>query len=107
MVPVADQVGELHYGYALVMLIFLWVLRKGFTGLSRKWWTVALDPVLAPHRTLLLIARRPFTTTLGKAGAMQRSAIGLSPGRIAFVLQLDRIHSHGDCDVLPHVSAHA
>ena len=32
----------LHYGYALVMLIFLWVLRKGFTGLSRKWWTTAL-----------------------------------------------------------------
>ena len=32
----------LHYGYAIVMLIGLWVLRKGFTGLSRKWWTVAL-----------------------------------------------------------------
>ncbi len=32
----------LHYGYALVMLIGIWVLRKGFTGLSYKWWTVAL-----------------------------------------------------------------
>jgi hypothetical protein len=32
----------LHYGYALVMLIGLWVLRKGFTGRSRTWWTVAL-----------------------------------------------------------------
>lgn len=32
----------LHYGYALVMLVFLWVLRKGFTGTSHKWWTVAL-----------------------------------------------------------------
>lgn len=32
----------LHYGYALVMLVFLWVLRKGFTGTSRKWWTAAL-----------------------------------------------------------------
>ena len=32
----------LHYGYALVMLVFLWTLRKGFTGTSRKWWTVAL-----------------------------------------------------------------
>lgn len=32
----------LHYGYALVMLIGIWVLRKGFTGLSLKWWTVAL-----------------------------------------------------------------
>jgi hypothetical protein len=32
----------LHYGYALVMLIGLWVLRKGFTGTARTWWTVAL-----------------------------------------------------------------
>ena len=32
----------LHYGYALVMLVFLWTLRKGFTGTSHKWWTVAL-----------------------------------------------------------------
>ena len=32
----------LHYGYAVVMLVGLWVLRSGFTGLSRKWWTVAL-----------------------------------------------------------------
>ena len=32
----------LHYGYAIVMLVGLWMLRKGFTGTSRKWWTVAL-----------------------------------------------------------------
>ena len=32
----------LHYGYALVMLTGIWVLRKGFTGTGRKWWTVAL-----------------------------------------------------------------
>lgn len=32
----------LHYGYAIVMLVGLWVLRKGFTGTSRKWWTIAL-----------------------------------------------------------------
>ncbi len=32
----------LHYAYALVMLIGIWVLRKGFTGTGRKWWTVAL-----------------------------------------------------------------
>ena len=32
----------LHYGYALVMLIGIWVLRKGFTGTGRTWWTVAL-----------------------------------------------------------------
>ena len=32
----------LHYGYALIMLIGIWVLRGGFTGTARKWWTVAL-----------------------------------------------------------------
>jgi len=32
----------LHYGYALVMLIGIWVLRAGFTGTARKWWTAAL-----------------------------------------------------------------
>jgi hypothetical protein len=32
----------LHYGYALVMLIGIWVLRPGFVGTARKWWTAAL-----------------------------------------------------------------
>ena len=32
----------LHYGYAIVMLIGLFMFRKGFTGTSRKWWIVAL-----------------------------------------------------------------
>jgi hypothetical protein len=32
----------LHYGYALVMLVGIWVLRKGFTGTARTWWTAAL-----------------------------------------------------------------
>jgi hypothetical protein len=32
----------LHYGYALIMLTGIWVLRKGFTGSSQKWWTIAL-----------------------------------------------------------------
>jgi hypothetical protein len=29
------------YGYALVMLVCLWVLRKGFTGRSYTWWMIA------------------------------------------------------------------
>lgn len=28
----------MHYGYALFMLIGLWILRKGFVGRSYKWW---------------------------------------------------------------------
>jgi hypothetical protein len=53
--PVADARGALghfypwlvrsellHYGYALVMLAGLWLLRPGFTGaLDRRWWTIA------------------------------------------------------------------
>lgn len=31
----------LHYGYALVMLIGLWIFHKGFTGRSYAWWMVA------------------------------------------------------------------
>lgn len=31
----------LHYGYALVMLIGLWVLRSGFRGRSYTWWMIA------------------------------------------------------------------
>ena len=34
----------LHYGYALVMLAGLWLLRSGFTGVEdRRWWTIALS----------------------------------------------------------------
>ena len=32
----------LHYGYAVVMLIALFLLRPGFVGRARTWWTVAL-----------------------------------------------------------------
>jgi len=31
----------LHYGYALVMVVFFWILRKGFVGRSYTWWMVA------------------------------------------------------------------
>ncbi|HEV7808705.1 MAG TPA: hypothetical protein VGO80_23070 [Solirubrobacteraceae bacterium] len=32
----------LHYGYAVVMLVGLIVLRHGFTGRARSWWLAAL-----------------------------------------------------------------
>lgn len=31
----------LHYGYAIVMLFFLWILRTGFVGRSHTWWMIA------------------------------------------------------------------
>ena len=51
----------LHYSYALIMLIGIWVLRKGFTGVSRKWWTVALVIQFWHHfEHLLLIGQATF-----------------------------------------------
>lgn len=32
----------LHYGYALVMLVGIWLLRSGFVGRSYTWWTISL-----------------------------------------------------------------
>ena len=39
--PWLVQSETLHYGYALIMLIGLWILRKGFTGVSHTWWMVS------------------------------------------------------------------
>jgi hypothetical protein len=41
--PWLVQSEVLHYVYAVVMLVGLWVLRYGFTAVSdRRWWTIAL-----------------------------------------------------------------
>jgi hypothetical protein len=32
----------MHYGYALIMLVGIWVLLPGFVGRARKWWLAAL-----------------------------------------------------------------
>ncbi len=51
----------LHYSYALVMLVGIWVLRKGFTGTSRTWWTIALVIQFWHHfEHLLLIGQATF-----------------------------------------------
>lgn len=33
---------SLHYGYALIMLIGIWLLRSGYKGRSLAWWNAAL-----------------------------------------------------------------
>lgn len=40
-VPWLVKSEALHYGYALVMLVGLWFLRKGFTGRSYTWWMIS------------------------------------------------------------------
>lgn len=51
----------LHYGYAIVMLIGIWVLRAGFTGRARTWWTVALVIQFWHHIEHLLLLTQAFT----------------------------------------------
>jgi hypothetical protein len=51
----------LHYGYAIVMLAGLWVLRAGFTGTSRKWWTAALVIQFWHHIEHLLLLIQAIT----------------------------------------------
>ncbi|NRQ32773.1 hypothetical protein HII36_13120 [Nonomuraea sp. NN258] len=45
----------MHYGYALIMLIGLILLRKGFTGLSRTWWNISLGIQVWHHLEHLLL----------------------------------------------------
>ena len=45
----------LHYGYALVMLIGLWVLRSGMKGRAHTWWMIALGIQFWHHIEHLLL----------------------------------------------------
>jgi hypothetical protein len=58
----------MHYGYALVMLIGLILLRPGFTGAARTWWTIALGIQLWHHveHLLLLIQAQSGHNFFGK-----------------------------------------
>lgn len=60
----------LHYAYALVMLVGLIVLRPGFTGTARTWWTVALGIQAWHHleHLLLFIQAQNGTPFFGQAG---------------------------------------
>jgi hypothetical protein len=51
----------LHYAYAIVMLVGIWVLRKGFVGAARQWWTASLMIQFWHHiEHFLLIAQATF-----------------------------------------------
>ncbi|GLY50277.1 hypothetical protein [Lentzea sp. NBRC 102530] len=45
----------MHYGYALVMMIGLILLRPGFRGRGRTWWTIALAIQVWHHLEHLLL----------------------------------------------------
>jgi hypothetical protein len=48
----------LHYGYAVIMLIGFILLRPGFSGTARTWWTIALGIQVWHHiEHLILLAQ--------------------------------------------------
>ena len=59
----------LHYGYAIVMLVGLYVLRGGFTGTARTWWLTAFGIQVWHHveHLLLLVQAQTHTTFFGAA----------------------------------------
>lgn len=63
----------LHYGFALVMLIGLWVLRKGFTGKSRTWWMVAFWIQFWHHIEHFILFYQAQTGTFWFGGAVPTS----------------------------------
>ncbi len=97
----------LHYWYALVMLIGLWILRKGFTGRSYTWWMISFW-IQFWHHIEHLPAHHSGddpSQLLWAPGAHQHRPALHSARAAAPLLQLDRVHPHGGRDVLPHVSA--
>jgi hypothetical protein len=65
----------LHYGYALVMLAGLWLLRGGFVGRAKTWWTVALVIQFWHHIEHLLLLIQAQTGTFYFGGAVPTSVL--------------------------------
>jgi len=53
----------LHYGFAIAMLIGLIMVRPGFTGRARSWWTAALWIQVWHHLEHLLLLLQALTGT--------------------------------------------
>jgi len=63
----------LHYGYAIVMLVGLFLLRPGFVGRARTWWTIALVIQFWHHIEHLLLLIQAQTHTFFFGGAVPTS----------------------------------
>jgi hypothetical protein len=63
----------LHYGYAIVMLVGLFLLRPGFVGRARIWWTVALVIQFWHHIEHLLLLIQAQTHTFFFGGTVPTS----------------------------------
>jgi hypothetical protein len=59
--PVLVTSEWLHYGYAIVMLVALVMLRHGFAGRSRTWWNIAMWIQVWHHFEHLLLLLQAVT----------------------------------------------
>lgn len=96
----------LHYGYALVMLAGLWLLRRGFTGSKdRRWWTTALGIQFFHHFEHALLQTQAILGHNFFGRPVPTSIVQLWAPRVELHLFYNhRVHPDGDRDVLPHVS---
>jgi hypothetical protein len=67
--PVLVKSEWLHYGYAIVMLVALVILRHGFVGRARTWWNASMWIQVWHHleHLLLLLQALSGSNLLGKA----------------------------------------
>ncbi|TDC37387.1 hypothetical protein E1211_10400 [Micromonospora sp. 15K316] len=93
----------MHYGYAVVMLIGLFLLRRGFTGRANAWWSVALALQFWHHieHALLLIQAHStlrFPGTTDPTSLLQlvvpRVELHLFYNSIVFIPMLIAVYLH-------------
>jgi hypothetical protein len=100
---VARDIGVADYGYGLVMLVGLALLRPGFVGRARFWWTVALVIQFWHHiEHLLLLTQaqtghnlfgRPVPTSLLQL-VIPRVELHLFYNSIVFVPMMIAVYFH-------------
>jgi hypothetical protein len=110
--PWLIQSETLHYGYAIVMLAGLWLLRSGFNGVfDRRFWTIALGIQFFHHieHALLLgqvligrnLAGRPVPTSLIQLWA-PRVELHLFYNTVVFIPMVVAMYYH----LFPPASEH-
>ncbi|GIF46443.1 hypothetical protein DFJ67_4900 [Asanoa ferruginea] len=72
----------LHYGFAIVMLAGLWLLRDGFTGRARTWWMVAFGLQFWHHIEHLLLLLQAQTGHYLGGAAVPTSLVQLIVPRV-------------------------
>ena len=96
----------LHYSFALVMLVGLWVLRKGFLGRSHTWWMIAFWIQFWHHIEHGLLFYQALSHNYLFGGTVPTSIGQIWIPRIELHLFYNFIvFTPMVIDVLPHVSA--